>query len=304
MRRHLYFAAIALSLGLSADALAQAGFGGMSTGGGSSFGGGGSSFGGGGSSFGGGGSSFGGGGGLTGGGSSFGGGGGLTGGGSSFSGGTSFSGGGGFSGGGTSFSGGGGTGFGGGAGGGRGAAGGSSAFSISPTNILSSYYVNPLYYSRNGSIAAMGSGGQQLKGQGFGQPSMGNVTTTGGTIGTGIAGRTGTASVGRGLTGGVGGLGGGLGGMGSASTPQVSYAAQIGFRPAPVSAPVIRADLQAMVNRSSAIRVPGNVRVEAVGDVIVLRGKVADDDERRLIEGMVHLEPGVHEVRNELEIGP
>jgi len=44
--------------------------------------------------------------------------------------------------------------------------------------------------------------------------------------------------------------------------------------------------------------------VEAQGEVIVLRGRVADEDERRLVEGMVRLEPGVHEVRNELEIGP
>jgi len=302
MRRYLYLTAVALSLGLSADVLAQGGSGfggggGMTTGG-SSFGGGGSSFGGGGSSFGGGG--------LTGGGSSFGGGG-LTGGGSSFSGGTSTSGGGAFSGGGTSF-GGGGTGYGGGAGGGRGAAGGSGGFQISPTNIFSSSFVNPMYYGRPGaSSTSMGQGGSQLKGQGFGQPSFGNVTTAGttgttGLTGTGLAGRTGTASIGRGLTGGVGGLGGGM--SGSNTAPQVSYAAQVGFRAPPLSVPVVRADLQGMVNRSSALSRPGNVQVQAVGDVIVLRGKVADEDERRLVEGMVRLEPGVHEVRNELEIGP
>jgi hypothetical protein len=223
----------------------------------------------------------------------------VSGGGWSFSGGSTFSGGGTFSGsgGGSSF-GGGGTGY----GGGRGAAGGSGGFQISPTNQFAGTYVNPLYVGRPGSSnLSMGVAGQQLKGQGFGQPSFGNVTTTTtGLTGTGIAGRTGTASIGRGLTGGVGGLGG----LSSSSSPQVSYAATVGFRPPAMAVPVVRADLQAMVNRSSAIRVPGNVKVESVGDVIVLRGKVADEDERRLIEGMVHLEPGVHEVRNELEIGP
>ena len=67
---------------------------------------------------------------------------------------------------------------------------------------------------------------------------------------------------------------------------------------------MLRVDLQAMVSRSSAIRTPANVRVEADGNVIVLRGRVADEDEKRLVEGMVRLEPGVREVRNELEIGP
>jgi hypothetical protein len=290
MRRYLYLTAVALTLGFSVSAFAQGGggFGGMSTGGG------GSSSGGGGLS--GGGSSFSG-GGLSGGGSSLSGGSSLLGGGSSFSGGSTFSGSGAFSGsgGGSSF-GGGGTGY----GGGRGTAGGSGGFQISPTNQFAGTYVNPLYVGRPGSSnLSMGVAGQQLKGQGFGQPSFGNVTTTTttGLTGTGIAGRTGTASINRGLTGGVGGLS-------SSSTPQVSYAATVGFRPPPIAVPVVRADLQAMVNRSSALRVPGNVKVESVGDVIVLRGKVADDDERRLIEGMVRLEPGVHDVRNELEIGP
>jgi BON domain len=288
MRRFLYLTAIALSLGLSADAFAQGG-------GGS---GGGMSLGGGGSSFGGGGTSLGGGGGLSGGGTSLGGGGGLIGGGSSLGGGSTFSGGGTtFSGGGTTF-GGGGMSYGGGAGGGRGVAGGSGAFQISPTNPFSGTFGNPMYYGRPGSTnVSMGAGGTQLKGSGFGQPSFGTVSTASGT--TGIAGRTGTATVNnRGLTGGYGGLGG------ANSTPQVSYTAQVGFRAPPVVAPTIRLDLQAMVGRSSALRVPGNVRVEAAGDVIVLRGKVADEDEKRLVEGMVRLEPGVHEVRNELEIGP
>jgi hypothetical protein len=230
------------------------------------------------------------------------------GGGSSFSGGGSTLGGGAFSGGGSSFSGGsgfgGGGGYGGGAGG-RGATGGTGGFQISPTNLLAGTYVNPMYYGRPGSSTqSMGSGGAQLKGQGFGQPSFGTVTTTtttglAGGVG-GLGGRTGTASINRGLTGGVGGLGG----MSSSSTPQVSYAATVGFRPPAVATTVVRADLQAMVNRSSALSRPGNIQVEAAGDVIVLRGKVANDDERRLIEGLVRLEPGVHEVRNELEVGP
>ena len=44
------------------------------------------------------------------------------------------------------------------------------------------------------------------------------------------------------------------------------------------------------------------VRVEVVGTTVILRGRVADEDERRLVEGMVRLEPGVQVVQNELTI--
>jgi BON domain len=284
MRRFLYLTAVTLSIGIPASVFAQGGGGGF--GGGGMGGGGGLSSGGG---LSGGGSSISG-GGLSGSGSSFSGGGGLSGSGSSFSGSgtTTFGGGSG----GTSFGGGGG-----GGGGGRGASG-SSSFQVSPTNPFAGTFASPLYYGRPGSTTqSMGSGGQQLKGSGFGQPSFGTVTTTTGT--TGAAGRTGTAGISnnRGLTGGVGG-------MNSSATPQVSYTAMVRFAPAPVISPTFRADLQGVIGRSSAIRVPGNVRVEAVGDTIVLRGKVADEDERRLAEGLIWLEPGVNNVRNELEVGP
>ena len=97
----------------------------------------------------------------------------------------------------------------------------------------------------------------------------------------------------------TGGIGGGTGQM-----PEVSYAATVRFAAPPVEVTVVRADLQGLLNRSSALSRPGSVRVEADGNAIVLRGRVADEDEQRLVEGMVRLEPGVHEVRNELEIGP
>jgi hypothetical protein len=298
MRRILYLTAITISLGVSTDAFAQGGggsFGGSGGAGGSSFGGGG------GSSFGGGGTSLGGSSGLSSGGSSFSGSsGGQLGGGSAFSGSS-----GGQLGGGSAFSGssGGGTSFGGGTGGGRGAAGGSGGFTISQTNPFAGTYSNPLYYGRpGGTTTSMGAGGTQLRGAGFGQPSYGTVTTTSVTTtgAGGLAGRTGTATVGnRGMTGGIGG---GIGGANS--TPQVSYMATVGFAGPPMITPVVRADLQGLLNRSSALSRPGTLRVEAAGDVIVLRGRVANEDEKRLVEGMVRLEPGVHEVRNELEVGP
>jgi osmotically-inducible protein OsmY len=57
-----------------------------------------------------------------------------------------------------------------------------------------------------------------------------------------------------------------------------------------------------MLARSPSIRQPSAITVEVVGTTAVLRGRVSDEDEKRLVEGMVALEPGVHEVRNELQV--
>jgi BON domain len=268
---------------------AALGFGGGG-GGGSSFGGGGggSSFGGGGggSSFGGGGSSFG------GGGSSF------SGGGSSFSGGTSFSGGGmGFSGTGTGTSGGGLSFLGTGTVPGRTGAGGrtlgGSSYSVSPTNFLAATYGNPMYPGRPGStnISAKSGGG-------FGQPSFGNVSTgtTGGAYGAG--GRAGTAGVNRGgINGGVGGIGGV-----TAEVTPITFTAEVRFPAPPVAPAAVRTNLQTLIARVPELKNPGDVRIEIDGGTVVLRGRVASEDERRLVEGIVRLEPGVYEVRNELTV--
>ena len=47
-----------------------------------------------------------------------------------------------------------------------------------------------------------------------------------------------------------------------------------------------------------------SVHVLMDGQAVVLRGQVADDDERRLVENMVKLTPGVNQVRNELTMTP
>jgi hypothetical protein len=174
--------------------------------------------------------------------------------------------------------------------------GGSGGFQVSSTNFLANTFANPLYYGRPGATSiSMGVAGQRLAGAGFGQPSYGSVTTT--TVNTGLAGRTGTATIGsnRGMSGGLGG---------TSNMPAISYAATVRFAPPAGLAPTVRADLQEMFDRSGVIRRPASIRVEAEGDVIVLRGKVQSADDKVLAEGMVRLEPGVHEVRNELEIGP
>ena len=261
MRRILYLAAVAATLGIAAGVNAQGGgMGGMGgMGGGSSFGGG------------------------TTGGSSFGGT--STTGGSSFSGGTgnTFSGGGSISGnpGTTTVP-------------GRTGAGGrtlgGTGVSISPTNFLAATYGNPLYSGRPGSTNI-----SPLSGGGFGQPSFGATTTgtTGRTTGTNLnAGRMtgGTATVGTNLN------------AATQSIVPITYTTEIRFPVTPIQPPQVQADLQALINRTTALRQPSNVRIEVNGDVVIIRGRVADDDERRLVEGMVRMEPGIRQVRNELTI--
>jgi hypothetical protein len=165
--------------------------------------------------------------------------------------------------------------------------GGSGGVTISPTNFLAATYANPMYFGRPGATGAFTQGAA-----GFGQPSYGTVSTTVvQTTGRGAnTGRTGSATVG-GFTGMTGGTG-----------SPITYATLVRFSAPPIVDSRLRADLQGMLSRTTAIRQPSTVTIEVVGDTVILRGRVADDDEKRLVEGMVRLEPGVHEVRNELEV--
>lgn len=275
MRRILYLAAVAASIGITNDLSAQTtgasgGFGG-GTGASGGFGGGTGASGG-----------FGGGSGI-GGGSSFGGG---TAGGSSFTGTTLGS---------ASFNGtSGGTGMLGtsttipGRTGAGGRARGGSGVAIDSTNFLQASFANPLYPGRPGSTNIAPAAG------GFGQPSFGTVTTT--TI-TNQGGATGRG----GMLGGTASVNSNYGPVGSAVSP-ITYAAVVRFPVPPIQSPQLQADLQGLINRTTVIRQPGDVRVEVNGDTVILRGRVADEDERRLVEGMVRLEPGVHEVVNQLTL--
>jgi hypothetical protein len=82
----------------------------------------------------------------------------------------------------------------------------------------------------------------------------------------------------------------------------ITYALEVRFAAPPIATPRVQAELQDLINRTSQLRQPATVQVEVVGSTVILRGRVADDEERRLVEGMVRLEPGVHEVRNEIEV--
>jgi osmotically-inducible protein OsmY len=62
----------------------------------------------------------------------------------------------------------------------------------------------------------------------------------------------------------------------------------------------VQTDLQSIIDRSSRLPSRSRIAVSYDGSVVVLRGEVRDEKERRLAEGILRLSPGVREIRNEL----
>lgn len=70
--------------------------------------------------------------------------------------------------------------------------------------------------------------------------------------------------------------------------------------PAGFAAVQPRADLQQIIDRSSALAAPDVVQVVSDGSAVVLRGVVVSEYDRRLAEALLRLSPGVGQIRNEL----
>jgi hypothetical protein len=168
-----------------------------------------------------------------------------------------------------------------GANGGRGGA----TTQIGGTSFLGSYYSNPLAMGLSGTTGTTGTTTTT-----FGNPLY-NLSNTGA--------RTGTASVSSGGQSGQYGAGYNIRRL-------PAYAATIKIKDLPPqpTATQVQGDLQAMLNQtltqSSDLDRRDAVQVVMDGPAVVLRGRVADDDESRLVENMVKLTPGVYQVRNEL----
>jgi hypothetical protein len=164
---------------------------------------------------------------------------------------------------------------------------------VNASNFLAPTFANP-YYSgilanaRNASIVPGG----------FGQPTFG--TATSGATGTGATGGIGAGGFGR--TGvGAGGIAAtDPGGVLVPLSRQIAYPAQVRFAAPPVAPVQLQTDLRGVIDRTSMLANPAGVRVEVNGNAVVLRGVVRDDDEARLVEGLVRLTPGVGVIRNEL----
>lgn len=173
--------------------------------------------------------------------------------------------------------------------------GGGSSSSVDSTNFLKNTYSNPLYMGRANQISSSANSAstisstlQQAVG-GFGQSSFG--TTTGGTATTGSTR-------------------GGMGGSAGSSTrfsvvapfqTRVAYSASVDFPTRPSSPSALLTQVRGSIDRSSRLKNPSGIQVIVDGQTVVLRGKVADESERRIAEGLIRLEPGVRQVVNELE---
>jgi osmotically-inducible protein OsmY len=72
-------------------------------------------------------------------------------------------------------------------------------------------------------------------------------------------------------------------------------------RPERMSGEALRTDLQQIVSRSSRLPSRGDIQVSVVNGVVVLRGTVRNERERRLAEAVVRLTPGVRQVQNLLQ---
>ncbi len=200
--------------------------------------------------------------------------------------------------------------------------------SLSRSNILGTYYANPLYQG-NSPTTTVGPGG-------FGSPTFGasgSGSTTGGStrtsgINTGTAsntGRTGTTGMtGTGTTGRTGttATSGAANRTSTTGTNRnasfnsnsnftggeviplqraISYTATLRFASPAIVPAQMQADLQTVIGRSSMIANPSAINISMDGPIVVLRGNVKDEDEARTAEGMIRLSPGVKQVRNELK---
>jgi hypothetical protein len=263
--------------------------------------------------------------------------GGFTGGGSisgsgGFTGGGSISGSGGFTGGGSISGSGGFTGSSGGSGSFSGMSssrGGSSSYG--QTSIVGRYYGNPLAAGYGGSTTSGSSSGtSSTRGtSGFGQPLVNTAnltktsqlgTSSGALGGSGLGGNLGSSSLGQSRVTGASS-------MGTRRAPQ--YMTEPGFArnqpnqqtlpqpnpnvtppqqpvnqlPAPTAVPLRREDLQKVIGGSTSLPSRENINVTLGTDgVVVLRGTVGSERERRLAETKLRLSPGVREVRNELQM--
>jgi hypothetical protein len=289
IRNFLYTSALAVLTWLAASSNVSAQGGSSGTGNG--IGGGGSGIGGGGSGIGGGGSGasssgfFSGSSGGLGGGSS----------GSGFFGGSSGSG----SGFGSSSSLGGGSGFGSGSGTGL----GSTSTGVNRADPFYSYFNNPMGFGvpKTGTTTTSNSNGSispSKSSVSFGAPLYGTALTTSTGAGSGRTLGAGSATA---TTGKMGGYPPATGSATPLSKAPV-YSIVVGFPTRPPAPAQLQSNLAGVLARSTALGSDRRIAISGDGATVVLRGTVSNEHDRRLAEAMTRLTPGVHDVRNELQI--
>lgn len=149
---------------------------------------------------------------------------------------------------------------------------------VSNTNPFATYYGNPLAYG-----LVLGSNTSQAR---FGSPLYGNLSSnvSGSFNSTAIPGQSPMTLS-----------------PNTARRP-IYYTFTPSFPTHRLTGGRLAEDAQAVIARSTSLVSKDGIKVALDGDTIVLRGAVSDDHERRLAESLIRFTPGVHEVRNELQV--
>ena len=101
---------------------------------------------------------------------------------------------------------------------------------------------------------------------------------------------------------------GGAGGTASISSSSTTarcapaYSATLAFANNPVSSPRFQGNLQQILTQAPALQASPGIRVALDGSTVVLQGWAADEHDRILAENMVRLNPGVRDVRNDVQV--
>jgi hypothetical protein len=200
----------------------------------------------------------------------------------------------------SSFSGGGGFGT------GSGTGLGSTTTGVNRADPFYSYFNNPMGFGvpKTGtSSSALGSNGSITPSKSsvtFGAPLYGTALTTS----TGAGGRSiGAAGAATGTTGKMGGYPPAMGAATPLSKAPV-YSIVVGFPTRPPAPAQVQSNLAGVLARSSTLGNDRRIAIATDGETVVLRGTVGNEHDKRLAEAMARLTPGVHDVRNELQIQP
>ncbi len=172
--------------------------------------------------------------------------------------------------------------------------------------------LNPSAAFSNGANASGATtAGQTTNGSAFGTSAFSNGAAAGATGATGGLGGSAIGGLG-GRTGGLGGLGGlgGFGGLSGGGAGNSSAQSKKMIRP------IVKPDIDIIRESPETIATNAQLRLARIplpkkfrsvvssveGATIVLRGQVATASEKRLVERLVKLEPGIDLVRNEVTV--
>jgi hypothetical protein len=175
-------------------------------------------------------------------------------------------------------------------GGGKGGSGSGSTAIPATSDPYASTYANPLYM------------GLSQVSTSFSRSSTGGATT-GTTTQTGFAQPVYTASTAVASPTNVGASNINNGGFSSLSAPKApAYRTMLSEDlPLAVHSPVqVQSDIIRSIANSPFIRDPKGIFLAVDGSTVLLKGQVASEKERRVVEGVVRLTPGVRDVVNEL----